>query len=133
MRHRRSNKILGRTSSERRALGRALVCGVLLSREGRILTTRAKAKWVRRTLERVCSIGSRALGMQSGSVEHVNAMRKLSALIGGRGMLGNVVRAGWFGRIAATGGVVRVVGAGKRRLGDSGHYAVLELVRRDGA
>lgn len=129
MRHRRKSKHFGRRSEERVALGRALVVGFLLSPERRIVTTVAKAKWICGLIDSVCcelaklSVGGEADGAR------LSQIRRIASQLGGRHVLGQVMRCGVGAGCRATGGNVRVQKLATRRLGDSGKTAVLELVR----
>ncbi len=129
MRHRRSGKIFGRTGEERVQLARSLVVGVLLSSQGRIVTTIDKAKWVRGKLDSICCLLANVRAAEKNPVGRLNLVRKLSRALGGRGVIGDVLRNEALGTLRANGGNVRVVRLAERRIGDSGKTAVVELVR----
>ena len=60
MRHRRAGRTLGRDTGHRRALYRNLARALLLSPEGRIVTTEGKAKAVIPFLHRLVTLGRRS-------------------------------------------------------------------------
>lgn len=129
MRHRRKSKHFGRRSEERVALGRALVVGFLLSPERRIVTTVAKAKWVCGLVDSVCcELAKLSAGATSESAR-LSRIRRIASQLGGRHVLGQVMRGGVGSSCRPNGGNVRVQKLASRRLGDSGKTAVLELVR----
>ena len=124
MRHRKSNRKLGRRSGPRKALMRSLVAGLFLAtpteeHAERIQTTPEKAKEARRLAERLITLGKRGtLAARRRALEilpHKRAVRKL------------------FGEIAPRyaerpGGYTRILHLGTRRVGDDAPQVLFELV-----
>ncbi len=119
MRHHHDKRQLSRTAEHRRALLRALVTS--LFEHERIETTVAKAKEARRVAERMIthakknSIHSRRLVARV--VQNEDVAKKLFDTI-----------APWYA--TREGGYTRVLKT-RRRLGDAGEMALLELVKTD--
>lgn len=133
MRHRRSGKHLGRNTSARQALARSLMVGLFISPKRRIVTTIAKAKWVKGAADSLACQVARILALESdGSVERievVNAHRKLAKVLGRREDVAAVVRAGReHNALKLSGGNIRVLRLPGYRIGDAGQKAVVELV-----
>ncbi|MHA1537787.1 MAG: 50S ribosomal protein L17 [Alphaproteobacteria bacterium] len=120
MRHRISGRKLNRTSSHRKAM-LANMAAALIKHE-QIVTTVPKAKELRRSVDKLITLGKRGT---------LHARRQaLSALVGDRAMAQKL-----FGALAERyasrkGGYTRVMRAGFRH-GDSAPMAVIELVDRD--
>ncbi len=120
MRHRMSGRKLNRTSSHRKAM-LANMAAALIKHE-QITTTVPKAKELRRTVDKLITLGKRGT---------LHARRQaLSALVGDRAMAQKL-----FGALAERyasrkGGYTRVMRAGFR-YGDSAPMAIIELVDRD--
>lgn len=116
MRHLKSGRQLSRNSSHRWALMRNLVTALL--REEKIQTTDAKAKELRRWVDRVITLGKRG---------DLHARRQAAAIIQDK----TVVRK-LFDTVAARfkdrpGGYTRIIKIGNRR-GDAAPVSIIELV-----
>src|SRR5215470_207207 len=116
MRHRARSRRLGRSSAHRWAMVRNMVTSLL--EHGRVETTDARAKEVRRVAERMITLGKR------GSL---HARRHALRVIRDRGVATRV-----FGDLAdrfreRPGGYTRVLKVG-RRIGDAAPVSILELV-----
>ncbi len=116
MRHRKTGRKLGRNTSHRRALLRNMVTS--LFEHGRIQTTDAKAKEVRRVAEKLITLGRRG---------NLHARRQALAYVRSKDVVAKL-----FEEIAPRfasrpGGYTRIVKAGIRR-GDNAPMSVLELV-----
>jgi large subunit ribosomal protein L17 len=136
MRHRNAGRTLGRSSTHRLALFRNLTRALILSKNGRITTTLAKAKEVRPFVEKLITLSKkgtlharRLVIARMGPVGNPNAdwdekgepidvdvIKKLFAEIGPR-----------FKDRA--GGYTRIIKLHHRRLGDAGPTAILELLK----
>lgn len=119
MRHRWTGRKLGRRSKHRRAMTRNLITSVL--DEERVRTTLAKAKEVRRHVERVITLGKRGTlhaRRQAAAVLRTPAIvQKLMDIIGPR-------------YAERPGGYTRIIQMPPRP-GDAAPMAILELVDRD--
>lgn len=116
MRHRKSGRKLGRTSSHRLALLRNMVTSLL--EHERIQTTDAKAKELRGVAERMITLGKRG---------DLHARRQAMAVIRCK-----KVTAKLFDELAARfrdrpGGYTRVIKVGNR-VGDAAPVSIIELV-----
>ncbi len=114
MRHRKQAVKLGRSSSHRKALLSALVCG-LIERK-RIVTTLPKARLARRAAEKMVTIGKQ---------QTLAARRRALSALGREGAVCEL-----FDRIAPQcherpGGWTRIIKTGSRR-GDGAEMALLE-------
>lgn len=146
MRHRMSNKKLGRDSGQRKALLRGLVRSVLVHE--RIQTTEPKAKAVRPEVERLITLGRHALqAMASGDTpenraEALHYRRMALAYLPDRDVVAKVFgdltesyrnREGGIKESLAEryidrpGGYTRILKVGQRK-GDAAPMALLELV-----
>ena len=118
MRHRISGRKLGRRTGPRKALIRGLARSLIISEEGRIETTIAKAKEVRPFVERLvtlCREDSDVRRRRAVKLLHdVPAVTRLFTEIAPR----YVKRPGGYTRIVRTG----------KRLGDKGEKAMIEFV-----
>jgi len=130
MRHRKRGRKLGRNPAHRKAMLRNMANSLFL--HGRIVTTVAKAKELRPFAERLITIARRGtvharrlviarLGKQPIPPEHPdheryrNVAHKLFAEVAPR-------------YVDRPGGYTRIIRLNKRRLGDAGELAVIELV-----
>lgn len=117
MRHLKTGRKLGRTSSHRKALFRNMVTS--LFEHERIQTTDAKAKDVRRVAEKLITLGKRGdLGSRRQALSYIHdkgVVHKLFTEISPR----------FEGR---PGGYTRIMKLGNRR-GDNAPISVLELVQ----
>jgi large subunit ribosomal protein L17 len=120
MRHKKSNKRLGRDTQHRVALKRNLVASLI--KEERIETTLVKAKHHRRAAEKLITL-ARVKNLQRyrralAILQDEDAVKKLFDVLGPR----------YKDR---PGGYTRVLKLGRRRLGDKGALALFELVDND--
>lgn len=136
MRHRKSGRILGRTSSHRDAMFRNMATSLI--EEERIQTTDAKAKELRRVVERLIAMGRRyapSVIEAAGSDDErarlraarVAAVRQAGKKVRNRDALQKL-----FGELAEryrdrNGGYTRIMRVG-RRLGDGAEMAIIELI-----
>ncbi len=127
MRKRNSVKQLGRTYSHRKALYSNMVTS--LFRHERIVTTREKAKEVRRVAEKLITRAKKNLNATDGS-SHVHNKREARKIVKDREALIKL-----FDVIAPRfkdrpGGYTRILLLGERRAGDAAEMAILELVEK---
>jgi len=125
MRHRKSGRKLGRTSSHRKATLASLTTALL--RHKRIRTTLAKAKETRMVVEKIITRAKNAVAGETAEKKNTHARRIVARYIKDREVLKEL-----FGDIAAKvaqrpGGYTRVVKLGQR-FGDGAEVAILELV-----
>ncbi len=116
MRHLKQGRKLGRTAAHRKALLRNLATALL--EHGRIITTEAKAKELRRVADKLVTLGKRG---------NLHARRQASQVI-----RSNAVVRKLFDEVAPrcaarNGGYTRVLRLGYRP-GDAAAMAVIELV-----
>ena len=121
MRHLNSGRKLNRTSAHRKALMRNLVLSLI--QYGRLKTTDAKAKELRRWADRMVTLGKRG---------DLAAHRRAYAFLGSHGAVKKL-----FDEIAPrysarAGGYTRVTKLGTRH-GDAAPLSIIELVERAGA
>ena len=121
MRHRKSGRKLGRTSSHRKALFRNMVTSLL--EHERIQTTDAKAKELRGIADRMITLGKRG---------DLHARRQALSVIRSKDVAAKV-----FGELAdryreRPGGYTRVIKLGNRA-GDAAPVSIIELVDRPDA
>ena len=129
MRHRVAGKQLSRTSSHRKALRRNMAASLI--QHGAIRTTEAKAKELRRFVERLITIA------KAGTLQ---ARRRVLAKLGDRDMFDNegelveqTLVQKLFSEIAPQcadrpGGYTRIIRISDRRIGDAGRQVILQLV-----
>jgi len=135
MRHRNSGRRLGRTSAHRRAMYRNMVTSLLL--HGRIRTTEAKAKELRRIADRIITLGKKSptSGLEGLEGEQLAAararrlhhIRRARVWVKDRAALNRL-----FGEYAdrfqeRPGGYTRILKIGVRP-GDNADMALIELV-----
>jgi large subunit ribosomal protein L17 len=134
MRHRKSGRKLGRTSTHRRAMFRNMVTSLL--EHERITTTEAKAKELRRFADKTISKSIRVQEIAKKPREErtpreqarlVHAMRMAGRMVRSREVLGKL-----FTELAPKletrpGGYTRIVKMGPR-VGDAAPMAMIELV-----
>ncbi len=116
MRHRKGGTVLGRDSAHRKALFRNMVTSLL--EHGRIRTTDAKAKEVRKLADRMITLGKRG---------DLPARRRALRVIRSKDVTDKV-----FGELAERfrerpGGYTRVLKLGPRH-GDAAPMAIVELL-----
>ena len=114
-----SYRKLGLRSNQRRAMLRNMATS--LFEHGRIITTEAKAKEVRRVAEKIITLGKRGKS-------DLHAIRQVLGYLNSEDIVMNKV----FGEYATKystrqGGYTRVIKTGYRR-GDATHMAIVELV-----
>lgn len=120
MKHRVAGKKLGRTSTHRIAMERNLIVSVI--KHERVVTTLARAKAMRRSVDRIITLGktrdlARFRRALSALQDH-DAVHKLFGELGPR-------------YAARKGGYTRVVRLPGYRIGDGSTKAILELVDND--
>ena len=120
MRHRRTGRKLGRTSSHRKAMFRNMVTD-FLDKE-RIITTVAKAKELRPFAEKMITLGKR---------DNLHSRRRALSIIRRKSVVHKL-----FDSLAPryadrNGGFTRIIRLGFRK-GDSVETAIIELVDRKG-
>lgn len=135
MRHRKSGRKLGRSSSHRKAMFRNMATSLI--EHERIVTTDAKAKELRRVVERLITLGKRVTPDQveaaSGDerevlqAQRLHALRQAKKWIADRDMLSKL-----FDDVAPrfterAGGYTRIIKLGARA-GDNADLSLLELV-----
>ncbi len=139
MRHMKSGRRLGRDSSHRKSMFRNMVTSLML--HGRIKTTEAKAKELRRLADRVITMGKRvppsALEglsedeLADATAKRVHNIRRARRLIHDRDAL-HMVFNDYAERFKERpGGYTRIVKAGFRP-GDNAPMALIELVGNSG-
>jgi large subunit ribosomal protein L17 len=120
MRHLKAGRKLGRNATHRQALMRNLARALILSENGRIITTVAKAKEARRFVEKLITFAKRgtlhARRLALAKIHDREVVTKLFQEIGPRFQ-------------DRPGGYTRVIKRHERRLGDAGHTAFLELLK----
>ena len=119
MRHRKAGRKFGRSSAHRLALTRNQVTSLL--RHGRITTTEAKAKELRRWVDRVIT---------TAKANDVNARRQIDAWVTDR-EVSNRLFGTYVPRFAnRPGGYTRIMLAGQRH-GDGAPLAIIEMIGED--
>ncbi|MGE0142906.1 MAG: 50S ribosomal protein L17 [Planctomycetota bacterium] len=117
MRHRVHKKKLGRTTAHRQSMERNMICSII--KHERIVTTLAKAKAIRRDLEKMITLGKQKdVARVRRAVSYLRdreAAQKLFDELGPR-------------YASRPGGYSRVVRLAERRIGDGTERAILELV-----
>lgn len=121
MRHRKQGRGLSRSPSHRKAMLSNLATSVLDAE--RVRTTTAKAKEVRRLVERLITFGKR---------KDLHARRQVLRVIRNESVVAKL-----FGPLAdryadRPGGYTRIVRVGYRQ-GDAADMSILELIDREGA
>lgn len=117
MRHRVLGKKLNRTSAHRQSMERNFICSVI--KHERVVTTLAKAKAMRRNLEKMITLGKRRdLARYRRAVAYLrdeDAAKKLFEVLGPR-------------YADRPGGYTRVLRLSENRIGDGSPKAIIELV-----
>lgn len=137
MRHRKSGRKLGRNASHRKAMFRNMVTSLI--EVEMIETTDAKAKEVRRLVEKLITLGKRnapSLVDSAGNDDErrartaarVAAVRQAAKTVRNRDVLEKL-----FGELAERyqerpGGYTRIIKVG-RRLGDGAEMSIIELIQ----
>ncbi len=119
MRHRRSGRRLGRSSAHRKAMFANLAAALI--KHEQISTTLAKAKDLRRIVDRLITLGKRG---------DLHARRQVLSFLGDRKLAEKLIAALGPRYAERQGGYTRVIRAGFR-YGDAAPMAVIELVDRD--
>ena len=133
MRHNVDAKKFGRDASHRKAMWRNMATS--LFREGRIRTTKAKARELRRVADRLVTLAKRAATYAEGDEQQI-AARKLHLRRQAYGFLRDkAVVAKLFDEIAGkylerNGGYTRLIKIGQRK-GDGAEIAFVELVEEE--
>ena len=116
MRHRKTGRRLGRTTSHRRAMVRNMVTSVL--DEERIVTTTPKAKEVRKVVDKMITLGKRG---------DLHARRQAQSFIQDKNVVAKLFNELGPEYADRNGGYTRIIQTGNRR-GDCAPMAILELV-----
>lgn len=116
MRHRKSGKRLGRTSSHKKAMVRNMVTSVF--EHDRIVTTTSKAKEVRKVVDKMITLAKR--GDLHSKRQALSFMRSKDVVA----KLFDDISGQFADR---NGGYTRIIQTGQRR-GDAAPMAILELV-----
>lgn len=116
MRHRKTGRRLGRTTSHRRAMVRNMVTSVL--DEERIVTTTPKAKEVRKVVDKMITLGKRG---------DLHARRQALSFIQDKNVVAKLFNELGPEYADRNGGYTRIIQTGNRR-GDCAPMAILELV-----
>ena len=120
MRHLKTGNRLGMTTAHRRAMMRNMVTSIL--ENGQITCTLARAKEVRKPLEKMISWGKRGdLNARRQALRFVKSKEAITTL---------------FGELAdrykdRKGGYSRIIKLGKTRLGDNSEMAIIQLLDSD--
>jgi len=135
MRHRKSGRRLGRNSSHRKAMYRNMATSLL--EHGRIRTTDAKAKELRRVVDRLITLSKRvspsAIEAASGEearllkAKRVHAVRQARKVVKDRVVLQKLFSEYSERYQDRPGGYVRITKIG-RRAGDNAPMSLIELV-----
>ncbi len=125
MRHRKSGRKLGRTSSHRRATLAALSTSLL--RHKRITTTVAKAKETRMVVEKLITRAKNASAHKVAPAVAVHARREVGRLINDRSVIKELFTTIADKVATRPGGYTRIVKLGQRK-GDAAEMAVIELI-----
>jgi len=135
MRHRKSGRRLGRNSAHRKAMYRNMVTSLML--HGRIRTTEAKAKELRKIADKIITLGKRvtpaAVEAAEGDQQKVLAARRLHNIRRARRTITNKealnkVFTEYASRYEERpGGYTRILKLGNRP-GDNAPMAMIELV-----
>lgn len=117
MRHRMAGKKLGRSPSHRAALRKNFICSVI--QHERVVTTLAIAKGMRRSVEKVITLGKKKdlarIRRAVSLIKDREAVRKLFDELGPR-------------YATRPGGYTRILRLSGYRIGDGGSKAIFELV-----
>lgn len=135
MRHQKANRKLGRNSTHRQAMFRNMVTSLMLN--GRIKTTEAKAKDVRRLAEQVITLGKRVppstleglsgAELEQAKASRVHAIRQARKTVNDREALDKVFNEYSERFKARPGGYTRIYKVGFRA-GDNAPMNIIELV-----
>ncbi len=116
MKHRKSGRRLGRTTSHRKAMVRNMVTSVL--EHERIVTTTPKAKEVRRVVDKMITLGKRG---------DLHARRQALSFIQDKKVVAKLFDTLSQEYMERQGGYTRIIQTGNRA-GDAAPMAILELV-----
>ncbi len=135
MRHLKANRKLGRNSTHREAMFRNMVTSLML--HGRIQTTEAKAKEVRRLAEKIITLGKRVppssleglsgAELQKATAARVHAIRQARNTVNDREALDKVFNEYSERYKSRPGGYTRIYKLGYRA-GDNAAMNLIELV-----
>ena len=117
MRHLKSGRRLGVSTSHRKAMMRNMVTSIL--ENGQVQCTLVRAKEVRKPLEHMITLGKRG---------DLHARRQAWRFVKSKEAIANL-----FGELAErykdrNGGYSRLIKLGKRRLGDAAEMAIIQLI-----
>ena len=117
MRHLKSGRRLGRTSSHRKAMLRNMVTSLL--EHGYVHTTDEKAKELRPVIDGMITLGKK---------NTLHARRLAARTIRSRAVLTKLFDEVAPGFTERHGGYTRIIKLGKRRVGDAAEYCVIQFV-----
>jgi large subunit ribosomal protein L17 len=130
MRHLKSGRKLNRNATHRRAMFRNMT--ISLVEHESITTTVPKAKELRKFIERLITLGKRALRVEEAGdrPQAISYRRLATARLGNNKGTAKKI----FDILAPRyrdrpGGYTRILKLSKRRLGDGGHQAVISLLK----
>jgi large subunit ribosomal protein L17 len=137
MRHRMSGRRLDMDGSQRKAMFRNMSTSLMV--HGQIRTTEARAKELRRIVERMISIGKRAPSaadveaatgeaLAQAKADRVTAIRRLKEWLQDDESVDKVMNEYADRFRSRPGGYTRVVKAGRPRPGDNAPMAVIQIV-----
>lgn len=126
MRHRKKGRKLSRTCAHRLALRRNLMRGLFLSPDLRICTTLPKAKEVKPHVEKMITLARS---------KTLHTYRRALSLLPDEAAVARLFNdiAPPFEKAGRPGGYTRIIKRAKRRLGDCGETAFLQIIKEGGA
>ncbi len=122
MRHRKKGRKLKRPTPHRLLLLRGLACDLIL--QGKIKTTVAKAKEIRKYLERVITEGKKFNPQDTSNTQSINAARKVFSLLQNKHATKKLLNEIAQKYKDVNGGYTRIIRAGRRK-GDNGETAII--------
>ncbi|MCB9642441.1 MAG: 50S ribosomal protein L17 [Myxococcales bacterium] len=137
MRHRKDGRRLGRNSSHRRAMMRNLVTALL--EHGKITTTEARAKELRRVAEKMITLGKKALrssfpeelSAKEYQQKYLHLFRQALSFLQDKGVAHKVFQEYAPALEERAGGYTRIIKLPPRQ-GDNAPVAIIELVHLAG-
>jgi len=126
MRHLKRGRKLGRTCAHRLALRRNLMSGLFLSPDLSIVTTTPKAKEVQPYVEKMISLARE---------KNLHNYRRALSLLPNEDAVARLFNeiAPTFVKSGRPGGYTRLLKRAKRRFGDGGYTAFLQIIREEKA
>jgi large subunit ribosomal protein L17 len=122
MRHLKSGRKLGRKTEQRKALARGIALGLIgqfgVENREYIVTTKAKAKEFRGFVERIITLGKKALAADASPERKLALRRQAASMLPNRPAVKKVFEAIAPRYKDRPGGYVRVLKTGSHRLGD---------------